>query len=96
MQHLGLRSSKVETTANQEVKCCHELAFATDEWKSPNDRRLWLKALRASCAFTTGGRRDQESSDSLINQVNEISGSVLMSCGLRLPYRLEGVARRNN
>ncbi|KAG3005279.1 hypothetical protein PC128_g19927 [Phytophthora cactorum] len=91
MQHLGLRSSKVETTANQEVKCCHELAFATDEWKSPNDRRLWLKALRASCAFTTGGRRgsrikrqlDQSSQRDIGKRINELRPSSPISVGRR-------------
>lgn len=53
VQHLGLSRSN----RSQDEECCHEFAFLIDEWKLPNDRRSWLKALRASCAFTTGDRR---------------------------------------
>ncbi|KAL3671861.1 hypothetical protein V7S43_002529 [Phytophthora oleae] len=53
-QHLHLRNDIV---ASVETRLYSEFVFATDGWEPPNDRWSWVKALRASCAFTTGDRR---------------------------------------
>ncbi|ETI49999.1 hypothetical protein F443_06349 [Phytophthora nicotianae P1569] len=76
VQHLGLHSSGGDITVNKEAKCSHEFAFATDECKSPNDRRSWSKALRTSCAITTGDRRASR----IKRQLHQSSQRDMMKC----------------
>lgn len=50
--------SKGDTPTNQETtECYREFAFAADGLESSNDRCTWVRALRVSCAFTTGDQR---------------------------------------
>ncbi|KAG7379420.1 hypothetical protein PHYPSEUDO_008658 [Phytophthora pseudosyringae] len=91
VQELRLRLTKGDAATGQIVKCCHEFAFAADEWEAPNGRRSWVKALRTSCAFTTGGRRiprikrqqPAQSSQRAVGKRSELRPSSPLSLGTR-------------